>query len=498
MPDRSVPDIPGTRCLPDVEAYLKQQVAMILRTRPNHFPGSQPVSFVREHLTNNLLNKDYLVCEKSDGLRCLLFVLVNPETNEEGTFLISRENEFYHIPDFHFPRSKKDFQSSHNGTIVDGELVYSTNPITKVKEIRYLIFDCLSMDMTSVMHKNLWKRLYHAQHEFHAPYLELRRKFPDACVNWVFKLDFKNMTQPFKIHKIFSEMKNLTYVSDGLILTCCDTPYISGTDPTLLKWKPAEENTIDFKIGLEFPTFIDEDLPKHDPNREYTNYDVKPKFKLYVWKGGDDPFKNETVEENIKRNGGEYRNTFYNYEAWNDLEVSDEQWERMKNSGESFNGRIGECRQTANGKWELLRFRDDKSNGNHINVVLKILKSIEDSVTKEEIVEMEPQIKARWEERDAMKRKAQQQQQHFVQKTGHSNQPHAQPQHHHQQHQPHKQQPPAHLVPEKRRAEEDHLNNAPYKKADSKPDVQKDVNTRSNDDNDDDEDEFYQSDGFET
>ncbi|ONH75600.1 mRNA-capping enzyme subunit alpha [Pichia kudriavzevii] len=343
MPDRSVPDIPGTRCLPDVEAYLKQQVAMILRTRPNHFPGSQPVSFVREHLTNNLLNKDYLVCEKSDGLRCLLFVLVNPETNEE-----------------------------------------------------------------------------------------------------------------------------------------------------------AEENTIDFKIGLEFPTFIDEDLPKHDPNREYTNYDVKPKFKLYVWKGGDDPFKNETVEENIKRNGGEYRNTFYNYEAWNDLEVSDEQWERMKNSGESFNGRIGECRQTANGKWELLRFRDDKSNGNHINVVLKILKSIEDSVTKEEIVEMEPQIKARWEERDAMKRKAQQQQQHFVQKAGHSNQPHAQPQHHHQQHQPHKQQPPAHLVPEKRRAEEDHLNNAPYKKADSKPDVQKDVNTRSNDDNDDDEDEFYQSDGFET
>lgn len=473
MADRTVPSIPGTRCLPEVEAYLKQQVAQILRTRANYFPGSQPVSFVRDHLTNNLLNRDYLVCEKSDGLRVLLFVLVNPDTKEEGTFLISRENEYYLVPDFHFPRNSKNFESSHNGTIVDGELVYSTNPITKIKEVRYLIFDCLAMDMVSVTHKNLWKRLYHAQHEFHHPYIELRRKFPDSCKDWPFKLDFKNMTQPFKIHKIFDEMKNLTYVSDGLILTCCDTPYISGTDPTLLKWKPSEENTIDFKIGLEFPTFIDEDLPKHDPNREYTNYDVKPKFKLYVWKGGDDPFKHEIVEDNIKRNRGEYKNSFYNYDEWNELVVNDKQWNELKKSGESFNGRIGECRQNLDGTWELLRFRDDKINGNHINVVLKILKSIEDSVTKDELIELEPQIKARWEERERAKQKAQQQQQGFVHNSNH--------------HQSREQQ--NNNISEKRKID-DHYNSNPNKKIDT-------GEVKYTENKDDSDDEFYESDGFE-
>lgn len=386
--------------MPEVEQYLRQQVVALLRTRPHSFPGSQPVSFTREHLQSNLLNRDYLVCEKSDGLRVLLFVLINPDTGEEGTFLITRENEYYHVPDFHFPRSKDNLSSSHNGVIIDGELVYSTNPQTKVKEIRFLIFDCLAIDGQSIMNKTLYKRLYHAQMDFHIPYVELRRKFPDACKDWVFKLDFKHMTQPFKISKIFDEMKNLTHVSDGLILTCCDTPYIPGTDTTLLKWKPAEENTIDFKIGLDFPVFIDEELPQHDPNREYIDYDSKPNFKLYVWKGGEDSFRKETIEENIKRNGGNYLNSFDNYDYWNDLVVGDTQWNDLKATGESFNGRVGECRQLSDGSWELLRFRDDKLNGNHINVVVKILKSIEDAVTKEELISMEGEIKERWIERE--------------------------------------------------------------------------------------------------
>ncbi|ODV83216.1 hypothetical protein CANARDRAFT_238571 [[Candida] arabinofermentans NRRL YB-2248] len=402
--ERGVPDIPGDLVNEEVSNYLKTKVSQILRTRYNQFPGSQPVSFTRDHLHNNLMNKDYLVCEKSDGLRCLLFVLINQDTGEEGTFLINRENDYYMIPNFHFPRSSKNFDSSHNGTIVDGELVYSFNPTTQLKEIRYLIFDCLSMDMQSVMHKNLWKRLYHAQQEFHKPYMDLRRSFPEACSNFPFKLDFKNMTQPFKIKKIFKEMKNLTYVSDGLILTCCDTPYITGTDSTLLKWKPIEENTIDFKMKLIFPIYVDEELPKHDPNREYPNYDAKPIFKLYVWKGGDDQDTELSIEQNIKKNGGEYQNSFKNYELWdNELSVSDEEWEILKKTGESFNGRIVEVRRTEIGEWKMLRFRDDKSQGNYINVVSKVLKSIEDSVSREELENCEDEIKNRWNQREKMK-----------------------------------------------------------------------------------------------
>lgn len=272
-------------------------------------------------------------------------------------------------------------------------------------------------------------------------------------------------------------MRNLTYVSDGLILTCCDTPYISGTDPTLLKWKPSEENTIDFKIKLEFPKYIDNDLPKHDPNREYTNYDVKPKFKLYVWKGGDAPHQHESVELNIKRNGGEFKNSFQNYDEWNELDVSDEQWDKLKKSGESFNGRIAECRQRQNGSWEMLRFRDDKMNGNHINVVLKILKSIEDSVTKDELIELEPQVKARWEERERMKRKAQQQQHDFVHHNSHGQVHHG--------HNPAKPPPPV-AVGEKRKHEAEQPEQNKREK----------IGVEGSEKVDDDE-EFYESDGFE-
>lgn len=423
--DRSVPDMPGELVPKQVSNYLKTKVSQILHIRYNQFPGSQPVSMARDHLYKNLMDTDYLACEKSDGLRVLMFILINQDTGEEGTFLINRENEYYVVPGFHFPRTTRNFDSSHNGTILDGELVYSTNPNTGIREMRYLIFDCLAMDMVSVMHKNLYKRLYHAQHEFHRPYMELRRAFPEACSHFPFKIDFKNMTQPFKIDKIFKEMKNLTYVSDGLVLTCCDTPYHPGTDSTLLKWKPAEDNTIDFKVKLVFPKFVDETLPDHDPNREYPDYDAKPEFKLFVWKGGRDPHEDETPSENISRNGGEYRSSFQLYDDFHvSLTVSDDKWEEMKNSKESFNGRIAECYRTKQGQWKLLRWRDDKLHGNHINVVLKILKSIEDGVTEQELIAAEPDIKRRWIERENTKKHQQQQQNQHQ----HQHQPHPQPQ----------------------------------------------------------------------
>ncbi|KAG7717926.1 hypothetical protein KL949_003200 [Ogataea haglerorum] len=414
--ERGVPDIPGDLVSPEVADYLKSRVSRILRTRFNSFPGSQPVSFAREHLTT-LKTRDYLVCEKSDGLRCLLLVMINEDTGEEGTFLINRENQYYIVPGFHFPRTSKNFDSSHNGTIVDGELVWSRNPVTGIKEIRYLIFDCLAMDMNSVMHKNLWKRLYHAQHEFHKPYMDLRRTFPDACAQFPFKLDFKNMTQPYKIRKIFQEMKNLTYVSDGLILTCCDTPYIPGTDSNLLKWKPAEENTIDLKLKLEFPVYVDESLPKHDPNREYYDYDATPTIKLYVWKGKEET-EDESIEDNIQRNDGEYVNSFSGYEEWGQLTITDEEWEELKKTGESFNGRIAEVRRNEKCEWKLLRFRDDKIHGNYISVVSKVLKSIDDSVSKEELIAAEDEIRARWMEREKLKQQYAQHAQHT-----HSQQP---------------------------------------------------------------------------
>ncbi|AOA61905.1 Dcp1p-Dcp2p decapping enzyme complex alpha subunit [Komagataella phaffii CBS 7435] len=387
MEERDVPTIPGEPLGQEMTRFLKGVVSTITRVPPTTFPGSQPVSFQRVHLEDNLMNKDYYVCEKSDGLRCLLLTLLHPETGDEGTFLITRANEYFMVPNFHFPLSPNDFSKPHNGTIVDGELVLSRTP-EGTKQLRYLIFDCLAYNGESVMNKLTPKRLYYASELFYKPYRKLREKHPVDCQNFPFKLYFKDMTEPFKISKIFQQLHNLSYVSDGLILTCSETPYVVGTDSTLLKWKPAEENTIDFKLLLEFPKYEDEDVPE-GPDRVYPDYDSKPTIYLYEWVGGQSAVNSTDPEK--------YEADFSKHQEFGQLTLTDEEWQELKESGERFNGRIAEVNQDKSKHWRLLRFRDDKLNANHYTVVGKVIQSIRDGVTKEELIQAQEQIRKNWE-----------------------------------------------------------------------------------------------------
>jgi len=76
------------------------QYATMIQQRINHllslprnctFPGSQPVSLIKSHLTNNLLNQDYVVCEKTDGIRYLLYFTITP--SGPAAFVIDRKGE---------------------------------------------------------------------------------------------------------------------------------------------------------------------------------------------------------------------------------------------------------------------------------------------------------------------------------------------------------------------------------------------------------------------
>lgn len=382
--------------------YHKETVADLLQRQNLHFPGAQPVSFARKHL-REIERTDYFVAEKTDGIRCLLFLTQTQDEHgeqREAQFLIDRKNDYYFIRTgyLHIPPPGRDrpyeISAWHLGTILDGELVRQKLS-NGVEQMTYLIFDCLALDTNCVMGRDYGARLWKIKNLVYSPWKAFVKDWPQDGKAQPFQLSVKEPQMPYGIKMMFHDViPQLPHGNDGLIFTCKDTAYVAGTDPHILKWKPPEENTIDFKLRLgAFPM-------AEDADGMYEDFDQKPEFELLVNHGHKDNRK--------------FANLF----------LTDEEWEAMKGLNEMFDGRIIECYRDANtGNWRpklderTPRFRDDKNQANHISTVESVLESIEDAVSRQDLEDAAPAIRHNWKERErlqkerARKLKEQQQQQ---------------------------------------------------------------------------------------
>ena len=207
--------------------YLKKRLFRLLRiTRDiNAFPGSQPVTFMREHL-DWLLNEDYYVCEKSDGTRYLLYYTY---FNADGVgvnkgFLIDRNYEFWELPaPARIPlkagrASRQD--KWHRDVLLDGELIGEDD------HPRFCIFDLLMVYGESVCDCSLPRRLQLLQNDILVPLSTAR---PEGDL----RLVMKEMHKPYGMQLVFEKIARQTHGNDGLIFTPVQAHYTAGTTPSL-------------------------------------------------------------------------------------------------------------------------------------------------------------------------------------------------------------------------------------------------------------------------
>ncbi|EMR09038.1 hypothetical protein PNEG_02810 [Pneumocystis murina B123] len=369
--------IPGTKIQGNDLYNLRDKVRQLLQRPNDSFPGSQPVSFSKNHI-QTLMDNDYYLCEKSDGIRVLLYITAeknNLGKISEKIYLIDRKNDYYDVQNLHFPvLNDTTFRNFHNDTLLDGELILDEYE-NDIKTLRCLVFDCLSVQGKLLLNKPLDKRLGYLKENIMDPLNNFCLKYPDFVQKMPFRVDFKKMELSYAIEMMFKDIiPSLRHKNDGLIFTCLNAPYTCGTDETLLKWKPPGENSVDFLLNLQFPL-----LPNSSSD---FNYNSMPRFRLSVWEGGN------------------------KYSEMYDMYVSPEEWEQMKALGEPLNHRLVECICDSQKRWRFYRFRDDKSHGNFIDVVLNVLKSIDDGVDKEELKKAAYEIKRHFKARAANKLKA--------------------------------------------------------------------------------------------
>ncbi|XP_072967023.1 uncharacterized protein [Typha angustifolia] len=296
------------------------------------FPGSHPVSLNRENL-QLLRQRYYYATWKADGTRYMMLI------TRDGCYLIDRNFCFRRVQ-MRFP-FKNINEGFHDGTLIDGEMIIDTIPDAGLKR-RYLAYDLMALNLCSKIKlpfSDRWKLL---EEEIIRPRNQERKQFEcEGKCNPLYRYDF----EPFGVRrkdfwllstvaKLLKEfIPRLSHAADGLIFQGWDDPYVTRTHEGLLKWKYPEMNSVDFlfEVGSE--------------SRQLLFLYERGKKKLMD--GAHVVFKDEE-------------------------DVS------------SLSGKIVECSwDSEEGCWVCMRVRADKSTPNDINTYRKVMRSINDNITEE-------------------------------------------------------------------------------------------------------------------
>ena len=230
----------------------RQDIQNTLRflTKYNRFPGAQPISFELNHL--NILQKEkYFTCEKTDGVRLLLYTRYNNLLKRYESLFIDRKLQPYYISELKL--YTLDMKESID-TIIDGELVIDKIPFKeyykkqnrKIPRLevepefkliyRFLMFDCVYLNGEFLNTRPFDVRLGKLQgilKSFHKMRTTLG-------IQIYFTLELKLMLPSYRLGEPLEHQSQedgdeiskgkLKHESDGLIFTKWDNKLVFGTD----------------------------------------------------------------------------------------------------------------------------------------------------------------------------------------------------------------------------------------------------------------------------
>ena len=421
------------KCINDVVKAIMEKQRKRFNHNAKNFLGAHPISLTREDLHRKLYAErvDFLTCEKSDGVRYLLFI-----TNFGDAIMNGRTEEF-HLVNIPMPRSIIDEKAQQNKIqyLFDGELI--VDEIGGKNYLRYLIFDCIIYNFESVFNRSYKERLEYAQTYINT--LELSKKFlgkanilPQTTAETselpeiqLYVKDFyvataKNPALTTNPEFFIKNMApRLPHGNDGIIFTQNEADYAVGATDTILKWKNPDQNSIDFLL--------------------VNNYSLASKFgkrivDLYVTKQNTETGLSSFVlfdfmivdEETFDMIGKEigineemdlflYKNAstdriVYIAECKYDRHFTDEVLTQFidtySNNPKFIDELLGESvlhddtlggaeknlkinleakKKSGKGNWKIMRKREDKTLPNALNTAEKVYASIQENITIENL-----------------------------------------------------------------------------------------------------------------
>lgn len=303
---------------------IQKKVQKSVEWTKGGFPGCQPVSMDRQNLSL-LQEKPYKVSWKADGTRYMMLI-----DGDDEIYFIDRDNCVYKVTGLTFLH-RKEKDKHIQDTVIDGEMVIDT--VNGQKFPRFLIYDIVRYEGNEVGKCDFGTRLTCIEKEIvGARNYYITHGMIDKTKE-PFSIRIKQFWDVSEAGKLIGPdfTSKLAHEPDGLIFQPSKDPYKAGRDDTVLKWKPASMNSVDFKMKIVKESGVGM-LPR-------------TVGKLFVG-GLDTPFA------------------------------------EMKAKGlKDYDGKIIECKWE-NNQWVFMRERTDKSFPNGYKTAMGVINSIKEPVTE--------------------------------------------------------------------------------------------------------------------